>query len=164
MWNSTIATLMKRRPVTVRPETTVSNALALAREHAIDHLLLAESDNLVGVACTCDLERAPGRVPVSTCMKSPIVTADGATTIREAADLMRSRGIGCLPVVAGRLLMGLVTRRDLIRAGVPAEALADACSSCGERHHLDPRATAAPFCVECFECGSRTGADLGAGD
>ncbi|HZU96617.1 MAG TPA: CBS domain-containing protein, partial [Planctomycetota bacterium] len=151
-------------PVTVRPETSVSNALAIAREHAIDHLLLAESDNLVGVACTCDLERAPGRAPASTCMKSPIVTIDGATTIREAADVMRSRGIGCLPVVAGRLLMGLVTRRDLIRAGVPIDALADACSSCGARHHLDSRAAGAPFCVECFECGSQKGAELGAGD
>jgi CBS domain-containing protein len=36
---------------------------------------------------------------------------------------MKELRVGCLPIVSGPLVLGIVTRRDLERAGVPADAL-----------------------------------------
>lgn len=36
------------------------------------------------------------------------------TTLREAADKMRERSIGCLPVVDDGLLVGMITDRDIV--------------------------------------------------
>jgi CBS domain-containing protein len=47
-------------------------------------------------------------------MSRPVVTIDADATIREAAELMRTAGVGCLPVVTLNRLAGAVTDRDLI--------------------------------------------------
>jgi predicted transcriptional regulator len=150
----------------VRPEARVRDALAVAREHAIEHLLVTEADELTGVVCTCDLVRAPSDARVASCMKTPVVCVEGTTSLADAAAIMRSRRVGCLPVTAGRLLVGIVTRVDLKRAGVPSELYAASCASCGSQHHVAPAAQrGVPFCQECLECReARNGADLGAGD
>jgi len=52
-----------------------------------------------------------------------------ARTIREAAAIMEQAGIGCLAVVDGDRLVGIVTDRDIVRRavarGVPADARVD---------------------------------------
>jgi CBS domain-containing protein len=160
-----VTAVMSRRPLCVRPETLARDALAFAREHDVEHLLVSESDNLVGVLCTCDLARAPSKQPVSKCMKSPAVTVEGTDSLRDAAALMRARRVGCLPVTAGGLLMGIVTRADFQRAGVPSNLFAAECASCGAHHHLAPASErGVPFCVECLECGAPNGAELGTAD
>jgi CBS domain-containing protein len=53
-------------------------------------------------------------------LQSPVVwTVPWETPMRDAAEQMASRGIGCLPVVADddpRKVLGIVTRADLVRA------------------------------------------------
>ena len=50
-------------------------------------------------------------------------------TIREAAAIMEQAGVGCLAVVDGDRLVGIVTDRDIVRRavarGVPADARVD---------------------------------------
>jgi acetoin utilization protein AcuB len=47
-------------------------------------------------------------------MRAPVTTVGAATSVREAAALMRERGIRHLPVLDGRgRLVGIVTDRDL---------------------------------------------------
>lgn len=160
-----VSSIMRRRPPSVRPANRVRDALALAREHEVEHILVVESDNVVGIVCTCDLSRARPDTAVSACMKASVVTVDGVTTLREAGDLMRSRRVGCLPVTAGRLLMGIVTRSDLKRAGVPDDLCGAVCASCGSRHHLGASAGgASPFCIDCLECAEVGEPELGMGD
>lgn len=49
-------------------------------------------------------------------MTSPAVTIGSARPIREAAAIMTSRGVNRLPVVDLGVLVGIVTRADLVRA------------------------------------------------
>ena len=54
-------------------------------------------------------------VRVKEIMTYPVVTVAPDTAVGEAADLMVQKGIGCLPVVAGTQLVGIVTKTDLLR-------------------------------------------------
>jgi CBS domain-containing protein len=54
-------------------------------------------------------------VRVKEVMTYPVVTIAPDTSVGEAADLMVHKGIGCLPVVEGTQLVGVVTKTDLLR-------------------------------------------------
>jgi len=54
-------------------------------------------------------------VRVKEIMVYPVVTVAPDTSVGEAADLMLHKGIGCLPVVEGTRLVGVVTKTDLLR-------------------------------------------------
>ncbi|MFH1789202.1 MAG: CBS domain-containing protein [Candidatus Altiarchaeota archaeon] len=47
-------------------------------------------------------------------MSSPVVTVEVASSVREAAKLMASRGIGCVIVKQGDNVAGILTERDLL--------------------------------------------------
>jgi predicted transcriptional regulator len=105
------------------PSTTVDTRCYAADEFAaargVHHLLVFDRRRaLVGVACRCDLGPGADRA-VGSVMSKEVFVAEPATSLGEAAAAMRQLGIGCLPVVAGPLVIGIVTRRDLDRAGVP---------------------------------------------
>lgn len=51
---------------------------------------------------------------VQDVMSRPVVTASPEMTVREAANLLRGRAIGCLPVMAGGKVVGIVTGTDLL--------------------------------------------------
>jgi len=54
-------------------------------------------------------------VRVKEMMTYPVVTVAPDTSVGEAAGLMVHQGIGCLPVVEGTRLVGVVTKTDLLR-------------------------------------------------
>ena len=51
-------------------------------------------------------------------MSADVVTLDAGATLDLAEDLMRQKRIRHLPVLDGEALVGLVTQRDLFRAGL----------------------------------------------
>lgn len=54
-------------------------------------------------------------VRVKEIMTDPVVTVAPDTAVGEAAALMLNKGIGCLPVLDGTQLVGIVTKTDLLR-------------------------------------------------
>jgi CBS domain-containing protein len=52
---------------------------------------------------------------VKEVMSEPAITISPEATIKEAARLMIERKIGCLPVVEGGRLVGIVTETDILR-------------------------------------------------
>ena len=54
-------------------------------------------------------------VRVKEVMTYPVITVAPDTSVGEAAALMLQKGIGCLPVVDGATLVGIVTKTDLLR-------------------------------------------------
>jgi CBS domain-containing protein len=57
-------------------------------------------------------ERSPATIPVSEIMKRDPVTIGPNTPTQRAIAIMRSYRVGCLPVVHGSRLVGLVTEHD----------------------------------------------------
>lgn len=54
-------------------------------------------------------------VRVKEIMTDPVITVAPDMSVGEAAELMLQKGIGCLPVVDGATLVGIVTKTDLLR-------------------------------------------------
>jgi CBS domain-containing protein len=54
-------------------------------------------------------------VRVKEVMTYPAITVAPDTSVGAAAELMLQKGIGCLPVVDGTRLVGIVTKTDLLR-------------------------------------------------
>lgn len=61
---------------------------------------------------------------VSKVMSSPVISATVATTIRDAARLMRRHGVGALPVFRDDKPVGIVTDRDIVMRTLAARGFA----------------------------------------
>ena len=83
------------------------------------HLLVLANGELLGVITEHDLKNYQGRVclkqrTASEVMKMQSTVVNSNYTLRQAANLMRKRGLSCLPVVEGNEIAGLVTLTELI--------------------------------------------------
>jgi CBS domain-containing protein len=156
-----VGEVMSQAVVSVAPDTEASVARLMAEDEGIHHLIVLDNQRLMGIVCEYDLFLAKPTDRVSACMKAPIVCSS-STTLEEAALVMRERAIGCLPVMEGDIVAGIVTRGDLRRAGLLVNEVAiPPCASCGTDHHvrLDPRTEGAAFCLECLERAGAVSAD-----
>lgn len=54
-------------------------------------------------------------IPAEQIMTEGVMTVSPNTDVRGAAELMLDRKIGCLPVVDGRKLVGILTEADFVR-------------------------------------------------
>jgi acetoin utilization protein AcuB len=119
---------MTREVVVLSPETTAGEALALCRERRIRHLPVLEAGGLVGIVSDRDLRSAaPGlgdparaaaleKIRVSEVMTRDVATTRPETPIEEAANRMREKRIGCLPVMEDERLVGILTSSDVMEA------------------------------------------------
>ena len=95
------------------------------------HLPVLEQGEVVGMVTQRDLFKAAmsstmgygekaqqaylQSVRVKEIMVYPVVTVSPDTSLAAAADMMINKGIGCLPVVDGTTLVGMITKTDLLR-------------------------------------------------
>ncbi|HYX20278.1 MAG TPA: CBS domain-containing protein [Thermoanaerobaculia bacterium] len=108
--------IMKESVETVRPGDTGDAAWERMREKRIRHLVVMEGRQVAGILSQRDIASAEVRKnrAVADLMSAPAVTAEPRTTVREAANLLRGRTLGCLPVLANGKLKGIVTTTDLL--------------------------------------------------
>jgi len=120
-----IRDIMKSPVVTIPPGTALADAYRTMQEGKIRHLAVVEGERLVGVVTDRDLRLAtsnlaPAPFPpaslVAAVMRRDPVTADAGDPVEDAARTMRERRIGCLPIVDGERLVGIVTVVDLLDA------------------------------------------------
>lgn len=90
------------------------------RASGADYSLVVDDGIVVGVVSAHDLSgpaggqhRRMGRT-VGNLMHRDVVTAGPDTTVARAAALMRKRRVGCLPILARRKLIGVVTTYELL--------------------------------------------------
>ena len=118
--------------VTASPATTLAEALALTRKHRIRHLPVVADDQLVGLVTDRDLRLAMPPIwaeqqgdeirdalrnkTVAEFMVKTIVTTAPEAPIEQAARLLYEHKIGCLPVMSGEKLVGILTETDVLRS------------------------------------------------
>lgn len=112
--------LMTRRVHSVPPDIAAGDAWELMRRKEIRHLVVMQGSAIVGVLSDRDLGGRAGASirtgqTVGDLMTRKVVSIGPTDTIRSAANLMRGRTIGCLPVVDRGRLVGLITVSDLLR-------------------------------------------------
>jgi CBS domain-containing protein len=132
----TVEELMTRKLVTLSEDDDVVRGDDLLAKYDIRHLPVVREGKLVGLVSQRDLiralarhERTPGSPPVQVrdiMTRSP-ETLRPTSSVREAIHKMLDHKFGCVPVVEGDKLVGLLTETDLIR-------LADRLLDREERH------------------------------
>lgn len=111
--------IMSHEVRTVRPAEPAEEAYRRMKLHGIHHLVVTEGKKILGVVSERDLGGGRGAVvragrSVEELMTEHVVTATPRTTLRQAANVLRGRSIGCLPVVEDARLVGIVTLTDLL--------------------------------------------------
>lgn len=108
--------IMKESVETVGPGDTADAAFERMRRRRIRHLVVMDGSRVAGILSQRDIASAEARQgrAVVELMSAPAVTAEPRTTVREAANLLRGRTLGCLPVLAKGKLLGIVTTTDLL--------------------------------------------------
>jgi acetoin utilization protein AcuB len=106
------------KPVkSVSPDALAATAREQMRRDRIHHLVVRRNGDVVGVLSERDTRvDAAGERRVGEVMSAHVVTATSDTTVRQAANLMRGRSVGCLPIVDDGKLVGIVTVTDLLTA------------------------------------------------
>ena len=111
--------------ITTTASTPVIDAYQTMRERSVRHLPVLDDGALVGVVTDRDLRHATSALhpspvaedaPVRAVMSAPPLTAGPRDPVEEAARLLRTEGIGCLPVLDGDDVVGIVTVTNLLDA------------------------------------------------
>ena len=130
-----IANVMTRNPIFVSPDMSVNDARALMTREKIGKLPVLDKNNrLVGIVTKKDLVKAGpsaatsldmyeisyllSKLKVETVMERSVLTVQQTEVVEEAARIMADSQVGCLPVMKGDLLVGIITETDLFRTFV----------------------------------------------
>ena len=122
--------IMTSSPVSLQKDDKLSLAEEVMTGGRIRHLPILDGERLVGVLSEADLFHSAFKVlhfrpdeqrkfvkslKVEDVMSKQVVSVPADTSIRAAARLMMEKKLGCLPVVKGERLCGLVTKSDMLR-------------------------------------------------
>lgn len=102
---------------TISPDDDSVTAWNRMRVAGIHHLVVVDDDAIVGIVSERDLGGRVGpkqKQLVRDVMNVHVVTIEAEATIKRAANVLRGRSIGCLPVVRGDELVGIVTTTDML--------------------------------------------------
>ena len=111
--------VMTKGVKTIAPTTGAEDAWNMMRLNRIHHLVVTKANRVVGVLSDRDAGGRRGAAvrensSVADLMTAPAVTVEPTTTVRQAANVMRGRSIGCLVVVESGHAIGIVTVSDLL--------------------------------------------------
>lgn len=111
--------IMSTQVVTIGPDASARSAWTLMEREGIRHLPVMEDGRLVGVISERDLGGPKGGAlrrgrKVHELMSAQTASAKPGTTLRQAANIMRGRLVGSLPVLEDGRLVGIVTATDVL--------------------------------------------------
>ena len=120
----TVSDLLRAKParlVTVRPDSSVLDAIKVLAQEDIGAAVVMEGERLAGIFSERDYTRKvilQGRSSNSTrveeIMTKSVITVNPRTRTRECMQLMTDKQIRHLPVVDDKRVIGMVSIRDIV--------------------------------------------------
>jgi len=152
---------MTPNPITATPKTNYNQALRLMQQNKIKSLPIINSEGkIIGLVTHGDMLRAEPspvtslsvfeiaslleKVTMDKIMKRPVLVVDESCSITSAAKFMVQYDVGCLPVVRGDQLTGIITDTDIFKTFVDITG-GDQAGSRIEARMPDQKGTLAPF-------------------
>jgi len=131
MSKRTVKEIMTTQVEILKRSDSLRMAKDIMERNKIRHFPVVENGKVVGVVSHRDVLSASlsstlaypreketaflDNLSLSGVVHEPAVTVDPDTSIQEAARLMVEKKIGCLPVVDGESLVGLVSETDILK-------------------------------------------------
>lgn len=125
-----VKSVMTKDPICVNQDASVTEAKALMNKNDISKLpVIDKSNKLVGILTKNDLLKASpsdattldmfeigyllSKLNVAKVMSKKVISVSEDEVVEEAARIMVDNQIGCVPVVNGDIVVGIVTESDL---------------------------------------------------
>ncbi|MDR0721002.1 MAG: CBS and ACT domain-containing protein [Treponema sp.] len=132
-----VSLVMTKNPIYIHPDMSVNEVRSLMDKEKIGHLPVLDKNNkLIGLVTRKDLVKASpsaatsldmyeisyllSKMTIKEVMEKNVVTVAEDEVMEEAARIMADQGLGCLPVLRGSLLVGIITDTDLFHVFVNA--------------------------------------------
>lgn len=129
-----VAEIMTREPYTLGPDDTLLDAARLMHEHHIRHVPIVGPDgSVIGLVSHRDVLAASDSrllhdmsaegskesyVALSSVMSSPVQTVSEEAGLLGVAVKLRKQRMGCLPVVDGGKLVGIISDSDFLEVAI----------------------------------------------
>ena len=120
-----IATILEKKGhqvATLRPDQTVSAAVALMAERRVGAVVVEDKAAVVGIFSERDLVKLLARngpaaldQPLRTAMTSPVITCRAEDRLDQVMAIMSQRHVRHMPVMENKTLRGMISIRDLVR-------------------------------------------------
>ena len=130
MGRTRVRDIMREKIVTISDGDTLSTVEDIMTLGQVRHMPVVHAGKLVGVVSERDLLRASLSnltefgsderrafltvVEIARVMSAPPIVIEPDAGVREAARVMAEQKIGCLPVVDGDTLVGMLTETDVL--------------------------------------------------
>jgi len=115
----------------IQKDARLLDAALTMRRSGFRHLPITDGDRLVGIITDRDIQRfAPSllgnisqeeynqifeETPIERVMTKNLITVTADTPVGDAAAILHDKKLGCVPVVDGEKLLGIITVTDLLR-------------------------------------------------
>jgi acetoin utilization protein AcuB len=125
---------MTKKIFVVSPDDYLADAMGLMKEQNVKHLPVLKNGKLKGIISDRDIkDYSPSKATsldiyelhyllaktkIKQIMKTKVIYTTPDTPIEEAAMTMLDENIGCLPVVDGGIVVGIISDKDIFRAMV----------------------------------------------
>jgi len=125
---------MTRKVITVDLDDYLSDAITVMKNKGVKHLPVVKGDKIRGILSDRDIkECSPSKATtldiyephyilantkIKELMKAKVFTTTPDTPVEEAAMTMLDKNIGCLPVVEGGCVVGIISDKDIFHAMV----------------------------------------------
>ncbi|QSX09071.1 acetoin utilization AcuB family protein [Alkalibacter rhizosphaerae] len=126
-----VENIMIKKVITLRPDSTISEAMVLMQKNRIRHLPVVDDNNqILGIISDRDVRDASPsvllpetdnsylRLSVSKIMTQDLITGSPLDFIEDVAATFYEYKISCLPITNQDKLLGIVTESDLLRSFV----------------------------------------------
>ena len=126
-----IEAIMSTNLITVTPSATLAEARTLMHDNRIHHIPVVEGDALVGLITLTNVLAATdsflrddrsrihaNEIGIKDAMVTDVATVDINASLRHAALFLEKHKIGCLPVLDGEKLVGIITDTDFVAVAI----------------------------------------------
>ena len=127
-----IDTVMSTDLITIEPSATLADARSIMQTNKIHHLpVVTDAGELVGLVTLTNLLAATdsflrdddsrihaSEIRVEDVMVRDLATVDEHVSLRQAALFIEKHQIGCLPVMSGDRLKGIITDSDFVAIAI----------------------------------------------
>ncbi|ADB58354.1 putative signal transduction protein with CBS domains [Archaeoglobus profundus DSM 5631] len=165
--------IMTREVCTARKDDTLLTASKKMIKFGVGSVVVIEDGRPIGIVTEKDIlykvvskNKLPSKVKLKDIMSTPLITIKPTTSLREAADIMRKRGIRRLPVVDDNgNLIGIVTDNDILSVVIDlgefaellkneyyeVEEMSGKCEKCGRISDRLYDIEGLKVCEDCYE-------------